>query len=48
MIDVIKGPAAIAVGKYWVGRASGNRFCKKRRRKPESAIKDAQRIEISY
>lgn len=45
MIDIVKGPAAIKVGKYWVGVASGNQWCKKRRRKPDKAIKDAKKLE---
>lgn len=47
--NVIKGPAAIGqVGhqmKYWVGVASGNRYCRHLRRTPERAIEDAEKIE---
>lgn len=51
-IYVIKGPAAIGqVGyqlRYWVGVASGNRYCKYLRRTPEKAIEDATRLERGF
>ena len=43
--DVIKGPVALAEGKYWRGWATGNQSCKKRRRTSERAIQDAQKLE---
>jgi hypothetical protein len=43
--NVIQGPAAIRVGRYWLGVASGNRPAKNLRRTPERAIKDAVAIE---
>lgn len=45
IINVIQGPAAIAVGRYWIGVASGNRYCEKRRRTPEKALEDARKKE---
>lgn len=46
MINVIIGPAAIAVyNSYWIGVASGNCYCSKKRRTPEAAIKDAEKKE---
>ncbi len=46
MINVILGPVALSVGGgYWIGVASGNRYCDKRCRKPETAIKDAIRLD---
>jgi hypothetical protein len=45
MINVIKGYAAIAVGKYWVGVASGNQYCKKLRRTSDRALSDAAKKE---
>jgi hypothetical protein len=44
-MNVIKGPAAVAVGKYWVGVATGNRYCKKLRRTVEKALEDAEKLE---
>lgn len=42
---MIKGPAAVAYGKYWVGVASGDRYCKKHRRTLEKALEDAEKKE---
>jgi len=44
-IYVEQGPAALRVGKYWVGVASGNRYARKLRRTPEAAMKDAAKME---
>jgi hypothetical protein len=44
-MNVIKGPAAIRIGKYWKGCASGNIWATKLRITPERAIEDAQIIE---
>jgi len=41
MINVIDGYVAIFDGRYWVGCISGNKYCKKRRRKVKGAIDDA-------
>jgi hypothetical protein len=45
MINVLQGPCALALGRYWIGIASGNRYAKKRRRTPERALEDAWRME---
>lgn len=45
MIDVIIGHVALRSGRYWVGVASGNRYCTRLRRTPERALADAQRLE---
>jgi hypothetical protein len=39
------GPVAIRPGKYWIGVASGNRFCTKQRRTASRAIEDARKME---
>jgi len=39
------GPAAIAVGRFWIGVASGNRHCSRLRRSSEQALRDAQKLE---
>lgn len=43
--DVIRGPVALKQGKYWVGYASGNRTCGRRRRTSERALEDASKLE---
>ncbi len=40
---VHSGYAAIRVGKYWVGCASGNRSTDRLRMTPEKAIEDAKK-----
>lgn len=42
---VIIGPAAIHVGRYWVGVASGNYYAKQRRRTWQAAMADARKLE---
>jgi hypothetical protein len=46
MFYVHKGPAAIRVGKYWRGYASGNAACTALRTRPEAAIRDARKLEV--
>ena len=43
--DVIVGPCALRIGKYWVGVASGNKYCSKQRRTKQKALDDAEKIE---
>lgn len=43
-IDVVKGYAALAVGKKWIGVIEGNIFCEKTRKTPKKAEKDAKKL----
>ncbi len=42
---VINGPAALRVGRYWVGVASGNKYATRKRRTVAKALADARTLE---
>ena len=43
MIEILKGYAAIKIGKYWVGVVAGNKYCQNRRTS-EKALEDAKKV----
>ena len=45
-VRVDKGPAAIRIGRYWMGCATGTRWTMKFRTTPERALEDAKRLEV--
>ncbi len=45
VIDVIRGPVAFRIGKYWVGVASGNRYTRQHRKTAQRALADAAKLE---
>ena len=44
-MNVIIGPVALRSGRYWIGVASGNRYCTSLRRTAERALSDARVLE---
>lgn len=45
-MNVIIGPVAVRIGRYWVGVASGNRYSAKRRLSWKTALADAEKMEL--